>query len=246
MGPKSSTLFHFTKNSNTLELILKTGFWPRYSLEDIGWLGYSKNEYMAYPMVCFCDIPLSRISEHVEFYGNYGLGMSKEWAQTKGLNPVNYIVKNNNLKDTFRGIDTLATKFNDEGLKKELWSYYRRLVAFTKPTTGNMLVDGNLIQKDFYQESEWRFIPMHENVKTHLRRSTFEETNNIIEANEMTQKHCMLKIEPKDIKYIFVKTDNDIANIINFIQKELDNYPGVDLKILMSRVVSLESLQKDI
>ena len=51
---------------------------------------------------------------------------------------------------------------------------------------------------------------------------------------------------PNDIKYIFVKSDSDIPNIVNFIQSELDNYPGVDQKILMSRVVSLESLHQDL
>ena len=246
MTSKSSTLFHFTKNSNTLELIMKNGFWPRYSLEDISWLGYTKNDYVAYPMVCFCDIPISRISEHVEFYGNYGLGMSKDWAQKNGLNPVNYIVENNDLKDAFRRINTLATKFENTSLKEELWSTSRRLLAFTKPTIGNMRVDGNFIKKDFYQESEWRFIPVHKNVKTFISHSAFEESIKLEDANQLTRYHCMLTIEPKDIRYIFVKTDNDIANIINFIQKELDNYPGVDQKILLSRVVSLESLQKDI
>ncbi|MFU0923178.1 abortive infection system antitoxin AbiGi family protein [Kluyvera sichuanensis] len=83
MKPKSETLFHFTKSSDTLEIILKNGFWPRYCLEDIRWLEFTDVEYVSYPMVCFCDIPLSRISEHVSFYGSFGLGVSKDWAKKK-------------------------------------------------------------------------------------------------------------------------------------------------------------------
>jgi len=56
----------------------------------------------------------------------------------------------------------------------------------------------------------------------------------------------MLKFSPRDIKYIFVKYDSDIPNIINFIQSDLDHYPSSDVKILLSRVTSLESISHDL
>jgi len=39
MKPRSSTLFHFTKNEEILFDIMENGFWPRYCLEDIQWQG---------------------------------------------------------------------------------------------------------------------------------------------------------------------------------------------------------------
>ena len=81
MQPRSDTLFHFTKNINTLKNILQNGFWPRYCLEDFNWYN-AELGYIAYPMVCFCDIPLSRINEHVKFYGDYGIGLTKNWGLT--------------------------------------------------------------------------------------------------------------------------------------------------------------------
>ena len=90
MKPRSHTLFHFTKSLDTLQGILKNGFWPRYSLEDFNW--YSQAiDFISYPMVCFCDIPLTRIGDHVGFYGEYGLGLTKKWAITNGLNPLFYL-----------------------------------------------------------------------------------------------------------------------------------------------------------
>ncbi len=80
MKPRSDTLFYFTKNIDTLKSILKNGFWPRYSLEDFNWYNPQMGS-IAYPMVCFCDIPLIRPREHVSFYGDYGLGMTKQWAK---------------------------------------------------------------------------------------------------------------------------------------------------------------------
>ncbi len=98
MNPKSHTLFHFTKSSETLHKILLGGFWPRYCLEDVRWLEYEEFDFVAYPMVCFCDIPLSRIDEHVEFYGEYGIGVTKEWAESIKATPIQYVSKDNHLK----------------------------------------------------------------------------------------------------------------------------------------------------
>ena len=93
MKPKSHTLFHFTKNIEFVKNILLDGFWPRYCLEDLSWYIF-EYDYVAFPMVCFCDIPLSRISEHVDFYGEFGVGVTKEWALANNLNPLSYLAKN--------------------------------------------------------------------------------------------------------------------------------------------------------
>ena len=110
---KSNSLFHFTPKEEYLLDILENGFWPRYCFEDIEWLIPKdlKNELekqeednfletltkeliksnissIAYPMSCFCDIPLSKITAHTDFYGSFGLGMTKEWGIRKRLNPI--------------------------------------------------------------------------------------------------------------------------------------------------------------
>ena len=108
MNPKSHTLFHFTKNSEVLKLIIQNGFWPRYCLEDVGWLGYKEFDFIAYPMVCFCDIPLSRVDEHVNFYGEFGIGLTKEWAKSNKLTPILYVAPNHHIPQTFRDIVDLT------------------------------------------------------------------------------------------------------------------------------------------
>jgi len=89
---RTQSLFHFTKKFETLKAILESGyFWARYSLEDISWGKGEKRLYYALPMVCFCDIPLSRIEEHTEFYGGYGIAMTQERGIRNGLNPLIYL-----------------------------------------------------------------------------------------------------------------------------------------------------------
>lgn len=82
----STTLFHFTHEFDTLVKILEEGLWPRYCVErDWG------DKDLIIPMVCTCEIPLSKMSFHQNKYGKYGIGLSKKWAKKKGFTPVLYV-----------------------------------------------------------------------------------------------------------------------------------------------------------
>lgn len=123
MKPKSDNLFHFTKSIDILELILVGGFKPRYCLEDVAWQGIDTEEFIAFPMTCFCDIPLSRISEHTDFYGQYGLGMSKDWGAKNNLDPVLYSPAGGKVQGL---IDFLFNNFPEEEKRGRLF-----LISFT-------------------------------------------------------------------------------------------------------------------
>jgi hypothetical protein len=248
LKPKSQTLFHFTKNIEVIKNILKNGFWPRYCLEDFTWYVHNL-DYVAFPMVCYCDIPLSRINEHVDFYGEYGIGVTREWAISNKLNPVSYI---NSSSDYSMAINNIAERISRESEHQECYRQFHEdttiILSHIKPIEGRMLVDGSrLIEKEFYQENEWRYVPKNIGlIEQWLHKDTFNNQKELNKNNDLTKTHCMLKISPNDIKYIFVKSDTDIPNIINFIQSEMDSYTSNELKILMSRVVSLESISKDL
>lgn len=243
--PKSSSLFHFTKSRETLQLILKNGFWPRYCLEDLNWLPDSGELFVAFPMVCFCDIPLSRIEEHVGFYGNYGVGMTKDWAKKNGLNPVQYFAGENSFTTAFKNLINEVDHLNSDrvDLFKE---NFRHVNSFIKPCEGRMIFGKEFIEKDFYQESEWRYAPRGESVAPYLTHSDFQNSETLQEHNNKTRESAMLKISPQDIRYIFVRSDADIPPLVNFIQAELDSFPSSEVKILLSRITSLESISGDI
>jgi hypothetical protein len=137
MRPRSQSLFHFTNQAESLFDILKAGFWPKYCLEDIGWQNFEKFDYIAFPMVCFCDIPLSRIAEHTGYYGSYGIGLEKEWAEKNALNPVLYISSKSGLRDSIlKSMDFAAeaTKNSDEIDSNNQLDESRFLVSHIKPT----------------------------------------------------------------------------------------------------------------
>ena len=203
MKPKSHTLFHFTKSSETLKCIMKDGFWPRYCPEDVSWLGYQEIDLIAYPMVCFCDIPLSRAEEHVQFYGEYGVGLNKDWAERNNLTPILYVSNNHILHKTFRNINELCLDL-EESKREQARHEVRYLLAHTKPTKGEMVVDGKRKEKEFYQESEWRYVPKHPEMIACLEKSYYEcdETLNI--CNQVTFKKFRITFTPADVNYLFV------------------------------------------
>ncbi len=246
MTPRSSTLFHFTKSSEILKLILANGFWPRYCLEDTRWVGQADAPTIAFPMVCFCDIPLSRIEDHVKFYGQYGLGMTREWATANLLNPVFYIADNNPVCSELRSLNLHINKLKKGEDRKKAKDSARYLYAYVKQSRGLVNVDGSPVEKDFYLESEWRHVPRKAEIQPYLRADTFNDMDKLSAENMKTGLHCRLKFTPGDVKYIFVKSDADIPGVIDFIQAELAQLPHADIKVLISRITSLDNIQRDV
>ena len=243
-SPRSSTLFHFTKSLLNTQSILQQGFIPYYSLEDSTWLG-AKLKFFACSMVCFCDIPIGRIQDHVGFYGSYGIGMSKEWALKNGINSIAYYSAASTLSKIF--IDGLRATIDikEKDTDKKIRSSFFGLLSYAKPIVGTMIVEDKPVSKEFYLENEWRYVPNKDGITNLVLREKYD----IVEEREKLKKMAEaepLTFTPSDIRYIFVDTDADIPPIINFINEKLQHYSGVDLKILSSRVTSLEHLKKDI
>src|SRR5437660_12748311 len=88
----ANSLFHFTGSLENLLNILREEFRPRFCLENFNLLqsaALDEEELeWALPMVCFCDLPLSQTGFHLSVYGDYGIGLTKEWGKRNGIAPV--------------------------------------------------------------------------------------------------------------------------------------------------------------
>lgn len=273
---KSNSLFHFTPKEEYLLDILENGFWPRYCSEDIEWLIPKdlKNELekqeeenlfisfikalikdnissIAYPMSCFCDIPLSKITAHTDFYGGFGLGMTKEWGIRKGLNPIFYLSDNSiipNLIQSFL-LKTVPIDFwKSIQSEKTNQNTIIQLMKFLKPLNGKMKVNGTEVTKNFDEECEWRYVPAsYENNSFQNFLLNFLANNNeeLQNQNLSTKEVASLKFEPSDIKYIFVPEDSNIPTIIDKINTIFTDCPDDERLLLLSRVISLETIRKD-
>lgn len=97
MRLSSTSLFHFAKKEEYLLDTLERGFIPRYCLEEITYMERSfesdERYEAAFPMKCFCDIRLSQTKNHSKKYGEYIIGMKKQWAINSGAAPVTYVTR---------------------------------------------------------------------------------------------------------------------------------------------------------
>lgn len=238
--PRSNSLFHFTKTLDTLKNILINGLYPRYCREDMVWLDFP--EHIAYPIVCFCDIPLSRIDEHTDFYGQYGIGLSKQWGLKNELSPVIYCSSTSPVVHVAQFILDQGTDLQDEAKEmneKAFWT----MAKLVKPFTGKIYVSGHLVEKDFYQENEWRYTPSRNIDETIIFEDDFDARIEVANKDAETEA---LKFVPSDVNYIFVREDGEIPSVVDFINNNLGKYPLNDVKILTSRLISLTTIQRDL
>lgn len=234
MTISSNTLFHFTKDMNTLKLILSDMYFlPKYC-EEYGW-----NIRFAVPMTCFCDIPLSQIGNHLKWYGNYGIGLAKGWGINKGVCPVFYVTKS-----TFSLLNTII---KDEETNNQV--KICKIISRIKKVKGvNIRRTKNKCQKQhknyiYYNEREWRYVPPMNNYKDLFLR--IEENTSLKAANKRTEEEkYRLKFQISDIRYVFVATDADRIEMLKFINR-MNCCTDDEKNLLKSKILIKEQLIND-
>jgi len=259
----SNTLFHFTSSAENLMDILSTGFKPRFCLEQFGVAdlffdekekGTLTNENLeeAVPMTCFCDLPVSHIASHLEFYGSYGIGLTKEWGINKGLTPITYIHKNSLQIKYLRNIANAIWDASKERKlsKGDIRFQLFELAGFFKPYEGDMWRINKYVMKRFYDEREWRFIPFIPETdvdgKEDYRLNKLEFLNEIkrAKANKYVAQHHLLKFEFKDIKYIIIRSDSEVKAMTETINS-LSQFSGNEKSILVTKIISTQQIKED-
>jgi Putative abortive phage resistance protein AbiGi, antitoxin len=260
----SNSIFHFTDSAENLLAILKNGVSPRYCLENFSMFNFGAEEEkleLAVPMVAFCDIPLSKVKYHLSFYGNYGIAFSKDWGVQQGISPILYIDPKsettksiqdavyyfvNNIED-YSKADNLKATFSNTTYQKLL-----RLIRFTKPYQGEFWRKGKYLEETirFYDEREWRYVPdlrLGENeLLPWIKKEDFLKDINRSALNTRLGESYSLRFKPDDVRYIIIEKDIDIIDIVEYIEKNLENqYNKKDIKKLISRVLTKEQIEED-
>jgi len=270
----ANTLFRFMSEFEYLkESLQEMVFFSRYVKEDVSFLGLEYDgkdlKEIAFPMLCFCDVSLSRISHHCKFYGYYGIGFAKSTFEERPINCIRYQNVRDYSKTVHIGKNPFTEAFNqffgksnnssseDSELYK-LRDFLWEELTLIKPIKGIM----NNNKKNFHDEKEWRFVPktsggfhlqngekipyLMNNVEhSELLESTLNEYSNELKKDDRrNDPNLHLKIEINEIKYIIVKSKKEMLELISFIRnlKLSDD----DKYLLIASIVVYNQLIEDI
>ncbi len=258
MQNPDGTLFHFTDSYENLVGILKNEFKPRFCLEETDLTGFtigSKTNTWAVPMVCFCDLRLSQIREHLEIYGGYGIGLSKSWGKKNGLSPLIYLHDNSRLTELLKnnGLNMVAYYNQPQSDKQDHSAVYNlmELGSFIKPYSGTMYRKGQPLQRCFYEEREWRYVPHFSSIDGipetpwRLRDNEYFDEEKRIEANSAISDLDRLGFDPMDICYLFVKEDEEIIPLVHAIRDAKNRYGAHEVTLLTTRIMTSNRIPLD-
>ncbi len=249
-----NTLFHFTRSKEVLFSILNDTFRVSYARESIA--GPSSRRELGVPMVSFCDLKLLELKSHIKKYGCYGIGLTKEWANRMGLNPVMYISRHCELTDDFmnglNGIYNHLDKLNDiEQINKLNKSYINILntYRYLKNYEGELVRNGQVVDENyrFADEREWRYVPSLNltGVQPFIAKSNIDTSEKKELLNDRIS-HLRLSFQPDDIKYLIIEKDEEISEVIEHLKHAKKGYDRTIRDRLASRILTVDQIRKDI
>jgi hypothetical protein len=239
MSSKESAdqLFHFTKKYESIASIMNSRkFMPFFCIEDISFMYEERrNLVFAFPMVCFCDIPLERSYLHRINYGNYGLGLTKEWGIKNNLNIVNYSFKESFKSASYRILVDYYTKKCmdlDDELNHNFKNAFSLLLMSSKPYEGRKFNKSDRTWTNenyrFYNEREWRYLPLVDKLSWSISledySGNYDAFFNAIDAKQSKiQEKYALEFTVDDILYIFLQDKNETDTFLNDISVKYSN-----------------------
>ncbi|NSQ65080.1 hypothetical protein HRE96_13530 [Enterococcus faecalis] len=226
---------------------------PRYVIEDVEYLKFPLFTKLAIPMNCFCDIKLHTIIEHTAFYGEFGIGFKKSWLIEKGLQPIHYLNERSSYtQDLTSELQSLLN--NPENIPEENQDYIFKKLFYIKPIQGSMWdkKKQKYVNKIFHDENEWRYVPIYleeSGFKPFIRvggRENIEvdEYRNTLNTAMFEKEQLSLKFSFEDIRYLFVKDDEERIKLINFILYQLKIEERQKAQ-LISKIQSIEDIKED-
>jgi len=245
-------LFHFTSRDG-LYAVLSDTFRVSYAGERI--VGNRKSTGFAVPMVSFCDLRLSELKDHMSKYGNYGIGLSKDWANKEGLNPVFYVNKHcpytskfiaaverlhkqlDNIQDPTEYASASAAYMDILNTYRYIKNYEGDLKRRSGVTTRNYR---------FADEREWRYVPPLD-----VTPFSFMPLDRLLTPEGKAEvngriAHLRLGFNPEDVKYLIIERDDERLGLIQHLEAVKGRFDEGTRRRLASRILTSEQINTDV
>lgn len=241
MGLSSNSLIHFTDSLQNLFGIIESGFRAKYCKETFS-LKSHEEETLHVPMVSFCDIPFSQIKDHIENYGCYGIGLSKEWAIRNRLNPVLYVQSQSAIAENYYSLmQCLQQKEWAGEIDKTPRRMGLEIVRHIKNYEGILRRNGT---DRFSDEREWRYVPEESNKYAPCYTADEFAKRTAATANAMLDG-LHLAFRPNDVSYIIISSDDEIQDFWAHLSTRDRFYTVHEKQLLITRVITNDQIQGD-
>ena len=221
----ANVLCNYMKKPEYLDLILRNqAIIPRYYEEPLDYLHLENVDKICFPMTCFCDIPFSKVSSHMHYYGSYGIGLDKAAVLEKyRVQPIHYINSDSPLADDFRQAFHVSCRQKMDGEAVVLADYLLSSLMYMKPVWGwEKKEDGDMEMRVYQDECEWRYVPSDhfpENLPLILRQWEMTQKGKETYTNVLYHhKECWLKFDWSDVHYIIVPDEFAARHTISTVR----------------------------
>lgn len=248
---QADTLFNFVTDLEYIIRPLKNRMLsPRFCVEDIKYLQIKGLPKVAIPMRCFCDINLHRMGIHLDWYGYYGIAFTKSWGMIHGIQAVQYINTDSELRKDFSSAFRRALKDDGKGetlLQTKLKNYVLHQLMYMKPYDGRIRNrnTNKTEKKCFTDECEWRYVP-------DVTKSGYEQVyhdESVINSDLLRGYSDAMEGDPAislrfsydDVKYIIVKTKEDCGKLV----ERLCDLDQKTVQLLLPKVIIWDNSKGD-
>lgn len=212
MGLSSTVLWHQTKKDAFMQILRSGKLYYSYAKE---FALFNKKEITAFPMISLCDLPLSEFASNNWTYGDFAIGLSRDWGIRNRVNPVNYCFGESLYIEKM--VDNLKQDNNKDSIKSLLYCF-----AYLKPVQGPLITRKKKYTRyKFYDEREVRIVldpNKNTDVKFMLSESEYDAYKENHGKSSILNKY-FIKFDNNDIQYIIAKSINNITEAKTILSK---------------------------
>lgn len=237
---ENNSIFHHTSSmTNLVHILTKQAFKVQYCTERI-YVSKNTGLHIAVPMVSFADI---RLTDYVRsfkmrntgtnvqtlgYYGDFAIGLTKEWAIKKNIVPIVYVPKPlssrmlpaNHFLSPLVPYAVRSITANNLGKTINL----PPIASFCKHYVGVLEnKPGIRVEYAFHNEQEWRYVPSDLTIRWNYYNSMSDPTYSIqkqkkINVNKRLKRTLDFSIW-EDVSFVVVKSEAFVKTIVGIYDK---------------------------
>jgi hypothetical protein len=204
-------------------------------------------------MTSFCDLTIMQLandSVHRQNFGEFGIGLTKDWGVRNKVSPVMYAHRTSQQTKRLNKLINVINDYRNKGFSSKAVDIIEAEMIdsfkFIKPYKG-IYHKGKKIKNGtkaivYYNEREWRYCPSVHQYS--VLRATIPDNKQEKEKLNRKLREDLIKFETKDVKFIVIKGKKDFLIVSKTINDMVD-LDDTQKSFLLTKIISFEEIRED-